>query len=91
MTVTIYKKFILRQDEHAPEYSLYNIGEYTFSSYKVIWKALAKGVEAVTISNKDGSMLPFSGAILIMLLNYTTLAYEDNYTDEDGTICLDRV
>ena len=20
-----------------------------------------------------------------------TLAYEDNYTDEDGTICLDRV
>lgn len=31
----------------------------------------------ITISNKDGSMLPFSGAILIMLLNYTTLAYED--------------
>lgn len=71
----IYKKFILRQDEHAPEYSLYNIGEYTFSSYKVIWKALAKGVEAVTISNKDDRMLIPDHNLLMVPLEDEMEAY----------------
>lgn len=46
-----FKKFIIRQDAQAPEYSLYNIGSYTFAPYKVIWKALSNGVSAVTISS----------------------------------------
>lgn len=65
-----YKKFILRQDEHAPEYSLYNIGKYTFSPYKVIWKALAKGVSAVTISNDGNRMLiPDHNLLMVPLEN----------------------
>lgn len=31
----------------------------------------------ITITNTDGSMLPFGAALLLMLLNYSTLAYED--------------
>lgn len=65
-----YKKFILRQDEHAPEYSLYNIGKYTFSPYKVIWKALSKDVAAVTISNADNRMLiPDHNLLMVPLEN----------------------
>lgn len=32
----------------------------------------------ITISNKDGSMLPFGSALLIMMLNYNSIAYESN-------------
>lgn len=70
-----YKKFILRQDEHAPEYSLYNIGAYTFSPYKVIWKALAKGVEAVTISNENNRMLIPDHNLLMVPLEDEMEAY----------------
>ena len=70
-----YKKFILRQDEHAPEYSLYNIGEYTFSSYKVIWKALARGVEAVTISKENNRMLIPDHNLLMVPLEDEMEAY----------------
>lgn len=70
-----YKKFILRQDNYAPEYSLYNIGEYTFSSYKVIWKALAKGVEAVTISTENNRMLIPDHNLLMVPLEDEMEAY----------------
>lgn len=70
-----YKKFILRQDKYAPEYSLYNIGEYTFSSYKVIWKALAKGVEAVTISTENNRMLIPDHNLLMVPLEDEMEAY----------------
>ena len=63
-----FQKFILRQDKFAPEYSLYNIGEYTFSPYKVIWKALAKGVAAVTISkDKDRLLIPDHNLLMVPL------------------------
>lgn len=32
----------------------------------------------MTIINKDGSMLPFGAALLVMFLNYNSLAYESN-------------
>ncbi|MDU1004634.1 MAG: ABC-2 transporter permease [Clostridium butyricum] len=32
----------------------------------------------MTIINKDGSMLPFGAALLVMVLNYNSLAYESN-------------
>lgn len=70
-----YKKFILRQDEHAPEYSLYNIGKYTFSPYKVIWKALDKGVAAVTISNDGGRILIPDHNLLMVPLENESEAY----------------
>lgn len=70
-----YKKFILRQDAHAPEYSLYNIGKYTFSSYKVIWKALAKGVAAVTISKDNNRMIVPDHNLLMVPLENEMEAY----------------
>lgn len=63
-----YNKFIKRSDKNAPEYALYNIGAYTFSTYKVIWKALAKGVEAVTISKENNQhMIPDHNLLMIPL------------------------
>lgn len=70
-----YKKFILRQDESAPEYSLYNIGKYTFSEYKVIWKALASGVMAVTISKEDNRMIVPDHNLLMVPLDDELEAY----------------
>lgn len=70
-----YKKFILRRDERAPEYSLYNIGEYTFSPYKVVWKALAKDVAAVTISQDEGRMLIPDHNLLMVPLENEAEAY----------------
>lgn len=71
-----YKKFILRQNEEAPEYSLYNIGKYTFSSYKVIWKALDKGVSAVTVSEDNGRIIiPDHNLLMIPLENEAEAYY----------------
>jgi len=71
-----YKKFILRQDKLAPEYSLYNIGKYTFAPYKVIWKALAKEVAAVTISDdKDRMIIPDHNLLMVPLENETEAYY----------------
>lgn len=79
-----YKKFILRSNKNAPEYSLYNIGEYTFSPYKVIWKALAKGVEAVTISEKNGRMLvPDHNLLMIPLENEMEAYYLSGILNAD--------
>ena len=79
-----YKKFILRGDEHAPEYSMYNIGEYTFAPYKVIWKALAKGVAAVTISQEDGRLLiPDHNLLMVPLENELEAYYLTGVLNSD--------
>lgn len=79
-----YKKFILRRDEHAPEYSMYNIGEYTFAPYKVIWKALAKGVAAVTISQEDGRLLiPDHNLLMVPLENESEAYYLTGVLNSD--------
>lgn len=70
-----YKKFILRQDKSAPEYSLYDIGKYTFAPYKVIWKALAKGVMAVTISSDNNRMIIPDHNLLMVPLEDEMEAY----------------
>lgn len=70
-----YKKFILRQDKEAPEYALYDIGKYTFFPYKVIWKALHKGVSAVTLSKDEGRMIIPDHNLLMIPLEDETEAY----------------
>ena len=54
-----------------PEYVLYNIGDYTSSPYKVIWKALAsKRMEACVISSvHDKLVIPDHNNVLIPLDN----------------------
>ena len=45
---TSYKKFHLKSE--APFYSQYNIGNYTFSRYKVVWKRMTTDIVATVIS-----------------------------------------
>lgn len=53
-----YRKFVIDRNLSEPEYWLYDIGAYTFAQYKVIWKALASGISAVTISiGGDGNQI----------------------------------
>lgn len=42
-----YKKYL----EGEPFYSIYNVNEDTFAQYKVVWKALANGSQAVVVSS----------------------------------------
>ena len=66
----IYKKHYLSLNTKkiAPEYVLYNIGPYTFSPYKVVWKALASGMIATTIStNNNKLIIPDHNVIMIPL------------------------
>lgn len=64
----IYKKHYsaLETAKVAPEYVLYDIGSYTFSPYKVVWKALASGMIATTISTIDGRLvIPDHNVVMI--------------------------
>ena len=53
----IYKKHYKSINAKAPEYVLYNIGPYTFSPYKVVWKALASGMISSTIDSMDNRLI----------------------------------
>lgn len=71
----IYQKHL--KNAKIPIHGLYNIGEYTFSPYKVVWKALASGmISSVISSNNKGKasekmiipdhnllMIPFSNEL----------------------------
>ncbi len=70
-----YRKFILRQNPAAPEYSLYNIGKYTFAPYKVVWKALSDRVAAVTVSREDERMIIPDHNLLMVPLEREMEAY----------------
>jgi len=64
----IYKKHYesLKTSKEAPEYVLYDIGSYTFSPYKVVWKALASGMIATTISSIDNRLvIPDHNVVMI--------------------------
>ncbi len=67
-----YKKHYLSLNTKnaVPEYVLYNIGPYTFSPYKVVWKALASGMIATTISTENNKLIiPDHNLIMIPLYN----------------------
>ena len=49
-----------------PEYVLYDIGEYTFSKYKVVWKALASGMISTVVSTKNNKLvIPDHNVVMI--------------------------
>ena len=49
-----------------PEYVLYDIGDYTFSKYKVVWKALADGMVSTVLSTKDEKVvIPDHNVVMI--------------------------
>lgn len=51
----IYQKHL--KYAKVPIHGLYDIGEYTFSKYKVVWKALASGMIASVINSVDYELL----------------------------------
>ncbi len=51
----IYQKHL--KLANIPLHGLYDIGEYTFSKYKVVWKALASGMIASVINSIDYGLL----------------------------------
>jgi len=51
----IYQKHL--KYANVPVHGLYDIGEYTFSKYKVVWKALASGMIASVVNSIDNELL----------------------------------
>jgi len=54
-----FKRYFTRRDtngrivETGPFYSMFNVGDYTFAPYKVVWTRIAN-IEASVVSEKDG-------------------------------------
>lgn len=48
-----YMKYL----EKAPVYSMFNLGEYTFSPYKVVWNRIGNKLEACVISSMNDEIL----------------------------------
>jgi len=72
---TSYKKFHLKSG--APFYSQYNIGNYTFSRYKVVWKRMTTDIVATVISEIK---TPF-GYKSIISLDTTVIFPVENETE----------
>lgn len=66
----VKKHFASLKDTENPEYVLYDIGKYTFSPYKVVWKALANGMIATVISCKNNKLvIPDHNVVMIPIEN----------------------
>lgn len=69
----IYQKFL--KNANIPLHGLYDIGKYTFSKYKVVWKALASGMVASVISLAKNEILgnkliiPDHNVLMVPFLN----------------------
>ena len=62
----VKKHFSSQTSKENPEYVLYDIGQYTFSKYKVVWKALASGMIATVVSDKNGKIvIPDHNVVMI--------------------------
>jgi SAM-dependent methyltransferase len=46
-----YKRYF--DPERDPFYSMFDVGDYTFAPYKVVWPWISEGVRAVVVSNQD--------------------------------------
>jgi len=77
---TSYKKFHLKSD--APFYSQYNIGNYTFSRYKVVWKRMTTDIVATVISE---TKTPFGYKQIISL--DTTVIFSVENESEAHYLC----
>lgn len=64
----IYQKHL--KNSKVPIHGLYNIGEYTFSPYKVVWKALASGmISSVISSDMNKLIIPDHNLLMIPFNN----------------------
>jgi len=51
--------------ETAPFYSSYNVGDYTFKSYKVVWKEIASEVQAAVIDSEGFTVIPDHKLVMV--------------------------
>ena len=64
----VKKHFASLKNTENPEYVLYDIGKYTFSPYKVVWKALANGMISTVISSQNNKLIiPDHNVVMIPL------------------------
>ncbi len=75
-----FKKLHLQQK--APFYSQYNIGDYTFSPYKVVWKRMANDITAAVVSEIK---TPYGYKMIIPL--DTTVIFPINNKFEAHYLC----
>jgi methylase of polypeptide subunit release factors len=75
-----YKKY--HDEKKNPFYSQYNISDYTFSNYKVVWKRMANDLVAAVISQHK---TPFGYKLIIP--TDTTSLIACNYENEAHYIC----
>ena len=58
-----YKKFFRPGVD--PFYSVYNVGEYTFSRYKVLWREVSQDVRAAVSDGNDQPLVPDHTLVMI--------------------------
>jgi SAM-dependent methyltransferase len=49
----------------APFYSSYNVGAYTYSPFKVVWKEICQEIESVVIEDPDRSVIPDHKLVMV--------------------------
>jgi SAM-dependent methyltransferase len=58
-----FKRYFTRSErggrvvETGPFYSMFDVGDYTFAPWKVVWPNIASSLEAAVISNHDGKLI----------------------------------
>lgn len=69
-----YESLLVRRRIHAkylqyqPPYACYDIGPYSFAGCKVVWKALAAGIQACVVDTVDGvCVVPDHNVVLVPL------------------------
>ena len=76
-----YKKFM--KNRKAPFYSMYNVGEYTYAPYKVVWNRMGSRITSCVVSTVND---PFLGEKHVLPDNVLSFIPADN-EDEAHYIC----
>lgn len=93
-----YKTFLFRRgiyNKHLknlnyPQYACFDIGPYTFSKYKVVWKAIANSMQSVVIEKKeDKTIIPDHNVVMIPFDNLDEAHYVCSIINSD--ICTNFV
>lgn len=73
----LYKKYL--KDKNVPFFSIYNVGEYTYAPFKVVWNRMGKKLHCCVISTIDDEFL---GEKIILPEN--VIAFMDFYNEEEA-------
>jgi len=68
----------------APFYAIYNVGDYTFASYKVVWAEMAKSIVAAVVGNET---LPFGIGQKVLIPDHKIYFTATEDEDEAHFLC----